>query len=519
MEGRFTSKQISVDRERISTIIDKVRSGEFAIPEFQRDFIWTPHDIVEFFDSILKGYPIGSLLLWIPESDEFYCINNLEGFVVNDSKTLDKCYVLDGRQRLTTLASVLYKEGKNAEHYYVDLRDMHVVHVGSKKPSSIYFIQLADAYDTFALVDYLDRLRSDKLPESERAIYANRAKEVNKILLSYDIGYIKVKGGFIDDAVEIFSRLNTKSTAVSPDYMIQAMMYKKNNDYLFANDISSIRQDLTTYNMSGIKRDTLLKCVYNYTKRSFIDARVEDIQNLGEELPFVMKQVRQDVLNAAKFMYEECGVVDIKLLPYTNQFIYCSMFFKYNPEPTKEQKEMLKQWLFRTTYENFFTGASLGPMRYDFNRFKDFCQGETTYMTNLRDMEISQLPTYSALTSVRNCAFALAIINQTKPEEVVVEEFSTFIPALLPIRTIDMAIMCYNKDYRQEVKDLFDYEIDWQPEFEKKYMLTEEMMNYYWNARFDTFCKLRREYMSRLEQDFLMKIFGKFYRLQYTIAS
>lgn len=516
MEGKFTTKQISVDRERITTIMDKVRSGEFSIPQFQRDFIWTPRDIVDFFDSILKGYPIGSLLMWIPESDQFYCIDNLEGFKVDSNSAPDKCYVLDGRQRLTTLASVLYKEGKNAEHYYVDLRDMHVVHVGSRKPSSIYFLQLADAYDTFALVDYLDRLRTERLPESERTVYANRAKEVNKILLSYDIGYIKVKGGFIDDAVEIFSRLNAKTTPISPDYMIQALMYTKNSDYLFADDISAIRQDLAEYNMSNIKRDVLLKCAYNYTKKSFVDARVEDIQSLGDQLPEVMQHVKEDVLKAAKFLYEDCGIVDIKLLPYTNHFIYCSMFFKYNPEPTNEQKQLLKTWLFRTAYENYFTNTSLGLMRNDFNGFKKFCQGDISYLYSAQEIEIGAVPSYSALTSVRNCAFALAVINQCKQENVKVDDFSTFMPALLPERTIEMAVFCYEKSDRQEVKELFDYNIDWDPKFEKKYLLTKEMMQYYWHGDFPRFCETRREFMKRIELDFLMRTLGKYYRMSYT---
>lgn len=515
MDGKFTTKQISVDRERITTIMDKVRSGEFSIPKFQRDFIWTPRDIVDFFDSILKGYPIGSLLMWIPESDQFYCIDNLEGFKVESNNVSDKCYVLDGRQRLTTMASVLYKEGKHAEHYYVDLRDMHVVHVGSRKPSSIFFLQLADAYDTFALVDYLDRLRTQKMPESERVLYANRAKEVNKILLSYDIGYIKVKGGFIDDAVEIFSRLNAKTTPISPDYMIQALMYTKNSEYLFADDISAIRQDLAEYNMSNIKRDILLKCVYNYTKKSFVDARVEDIQGLGEQLPHVMQQVKTDVLKAAKFLYEDCGIVDIKLLPYTNHFIYCSMFFKYNPEPTNEQKQLLKTWLFRTAYENYFTNTSLGLIRSDFNGFKKFCQGDISYLQQVQEIEIGAIPSYSALTSVRNCSFALAIINQSKAKDIYIEEFSTFIPAFIPERTIEMAIFCFNKKDRQVVKELFDYDIDWEPMFEKKYLLTKEMMQYYWHGDFIKFYEFRRDYMQQIELDFIMKTLGRYYRFSY----
>ena len=45
-------------------IIDKTLSGEIRIPSFQRGFVWEPEKVAFFIDSLFKGYPIGSLLLW-----------------------------------------------------------------------------------------------------------------------------------------------------------------------------------------------------------------------------------------------------------------------------------------------------------------------------------------------------------------------------------------------------------------------------------------------------------------------
>ena len=68
---------IQVERERITTLLDKVRSGAVAIPQFQRDYVWTPKQVVDFYDSILNGWPIGSLLLWVPDTDRFKIIEDL----------------------------------------------------------------------------------------------------------------------------------------------------------------------------------------------------------------------------------------------------------------------------------------------------------------------------------------------------------------------------------------------------------------------------------------------------------
>ena len=70
---------IKSDRDYIINILEKVKSGEYSVPEFQRDFVWTTRQVIDLFDSIIKGYPIGSIILWKPESAEFKELNNIGG--------------------------------------------------------------------------------------------------------------------------------------------------------------------------------------------------------------------------------------------------------------------------------------------------------------------------------------------------------------------------------------------------------------------------------------------------------
>ena len=52
------------DHISLNTIINRLRDGQFVIPDFQRDFEWKPWDITELMRSIFMDYYIGSLLLW-----------------------------------------------------------------------------------------------------------------------------------------------------------------------------------------------------------------------------------------------------------------------------------------------------------------------------------------------------------------------------------------------------------------------------------------------------------------------
>ena len=48
----------------LDDLVDLARRGRIRVPSFQRGLRWNRRDVVLLFDSILKGYPVGSLLLW-----------------------------------------------------------------------------------------------------------------------------------------------------------------------------------------------------------------------------------------------------------------------------------------------------------------------------------------------------------------------------------------------------------------------------------------------------------------------
>lgn len=48
----------------IRRLIKKAVQGQIDLPEIQRSFIWTKHQVQELMDSILKRYPLGSILIW-----------------------------------------------------------------------------------------------------------------------------------------------------------------------------------------------------------------------------------------------------------------------------------------------------------------------------------------------------------------------------------------------------------------------------------------------------------------------
>lgn len=98
----------------VDKIISLLRAGRLALPDFQRDFVWSPAKVVELLDSVSRGWPVGSLLLLRgPQRFEAKPIDagpSLRGEV--------DVFALDGQQRITALFHALANVSEVC--YYVD---------------------------------------------------------------------------------------------------------------------------------------------------------------------------------------------------------------------------------------------------------------------------------------------------------------------------------------------------------------------------------------------------------------
>lgn len=106
----------------ISTLVDMYERGELRLPEIQRHYVWRAPRVRDLLDSLYRGYPSGSILMW--ETDE--AVPTREFAIRQDNSAFaGRKLLLDGQQRLTSLTAVL--RGK-----LVEVR-------GRKKPIDILF--------------------------------------------------------------------------------------------------------------------------------------------------------------------------------------------------------------------------------------------------------------------------------------------------------------------------------------------------------------------------------------------
>ncbi len=108
----------------IKQAMDNIHNNRYLLPAIQREFVWRPHQIDRLFDSLMRGYPIGSFLFWQVASETAKNYNFYEFITNYDQRRPHNPLhgapaavpglkaVLDGQQRLTALNVGLHGSGR-----------------------------------------------------------------------------------------------------------------------------------------------------------------------------------------------------------------------------------------------------------------------------------------------------------------------------------------------------------------------------------------------------------------------
>jgi uncharacterized protein with ParB-like and HNH nuclease domain len=91
------TQKYSVNQHLIETLLVWVKSGEIAIPEIQRPFVWDGAKVRDLMDSLYQGYPVGYVITW----------RNPNVRLKDGSTAEGKKVLIDGQQRITALTAAI----------------------------------------------------------------------------------------------------------------------------------------------------------------------------------------------------------------------------------------------------------------------------------------------------------------------------------------------------------------------------------------------------------------------------
>jgi len=205
-------QKYSVNQYLISNILSNVQTGQIAIPEIQRPFVWDSVKVRDLMDSLYKGYPIGYIITW----------KNPDVRLKDGSKSAGKQILIDGQQRVTALrAAILGESVINKEYKEIKIKI-------SFNPQTSEFATLTPAIsnDSTWIADISEFLRSEDLfkvvrdylsanPTVDQKTTQDNFQQLLSIK-SKQIGCIDLMEDLdIETVTEIFIRINSKGVVLS----------------------------------------------------------------------------------------------------------------------------------------------------------------------------------------------------------------------------------------------------------------------------------------------------------------
>lgn len=373
---------IKPDREYLREICSKIEAGKYGIPVFQRDYVWKQEQILDLFDSIAKGYPIGTIMLWQPKE---YNPNTKDILTdeVKDQPTPDY-YVLDGRQRLTTfygcVSSREDKRGCFKLSYNLETKSFEY----SKKDRKEVLL-VSDIYDTFTLLKRLQEIMKS-FDERKSKEYVETARRMNAILQGYETGEIMLNNCSLEEAGIVFSRINSKGTKISKASMLQAVSYKGEGGVLLSDEIEGILEKLTPYSFDKLSSDDILNCFYRWSSKAFYDAKMNDLEKV--DFTTNLPEIVDTIIKSVKFLHDDCLVLSSDILPYKKQLVAITWFFKDKKSPSEDELKELKKWFYYTSYCQIFQNGSMSNIRSVFRRFDEFLKGNSNTAIDYEKIEV-----------------------------------------------------------------------------------------------------------------------------------
>ena len=203
-----------------SDIVSNVNNGIYQIPKFQRDFVWSQEQTAKLIDSLLKGFPIGSFILW-KTTDRLKSLKKIGGVVLKEAQDKDYIYyVLDGQQRMTSLYLAL--EGIKVD----DKNDYKNIYIDLEKD--------IDSGDDICTLIKTDKSITfyDLINQRISSFYKNfEDDDVEKIedfrehIKNYEFSTIEIENQPLEKIAEIFTRINTGGKILTLFEIMNAKVY------------------------------------------------------------------------------------------------------------------------------------------------------------------------------------------------------------------------------------------------------------------------------------------------------
>ncbi len=402
----------------IRKLIERITFGDIRIPAFQRDFVWDADQVAFLLDSIYKGFPIGTIILWKTDN-RLSSEKNLGRFILPEpQKDYPVNYVLDGQQRITSLFSVFQSELEPNQDNWVDIYfDM----LAEENIQESLFLPLEDNE-----VDYDRHFPVNVLFDTVEYRKATKGLDEN-LVLKIDNLQAKFKEYLIPNEIFesddrnnvaiVFERINRAGTELDIFQLLSAWSWS--DDFDLTDKFNDLQEEIVEHGFDELcnNRDLQLRICAGIIKGETTPAKILEMQ--GEEIRAKFEYIRHGIIGAIDFLRRELNVKNYKLLPFPGLLVPLSCFFATDKSEgqsyTDKQNDKLKRWFWRAIFTRRFSAGVNEKQANDIKEILKLKKDEN-YAFNFIEKEIKfNFDTANFSVSNANSKTTILLLSAQKP--------------------------------------------------------------------------------------------------------
>lgn len=403
----------------INLLIERIDIGELGLPELQRPFIWKDSKVRDLLDSMMRGYPIGYLMLWECPSLEKKKIIGTE----NHAYEVPKQVIIDGQQRLTSLYAVMKGKKVINSNYaektitisYSPLQNKFEVGCSATKNDPEWIYNISDVFTCKSSYNFITSfiaqlentraLKDKELTDEEKVIISDNINAVIQ-LRDYMISVFDIKSDAEEEAVsEIFVRVNSGGVPLKQNDFILTLLSlywdegRKAIEQFCKESTCITKGKVTSYNqLTEVSPQDIIRVVMAYAfdrarlkygykllrgadfdKKGVVDEglRNERFEVLKEKLPDVLNvhnwhEFLKAIMNAGYLSGEQI------LSENAIHFSYALyLIVKYRFKATdNENMHISSLWFFYASLVSLYTGSFESTVENHLNSIKELTSFE-----------------------------------------------------------------------------------------------------------------------------------------------
>lgn len=402
---------------KVDDLVRGVRIGRIGLPDLQRPFVWADNKVRDLFDSMMKGYPIGYVMIWESPSD----YETKKNAIGKNEKIHDepKELVIDGQQRLTALVAAMYGvvvKDKNFADKEIKIsfnpltREFAVWTPAYERDtewiSRISDVFLAKEQNTIITLrrkfikDANEGRMKKNLPELSEEEEITVENNINALLnlSDFSLPTLEIQYNADEEAVaDIFVRVNSGGQKLTENNFIQTLISVYENETSDKinefSEKSRIPADNTSYNtLLAIEPSHLIRMAVGV---GFRRARLRYAYMLlrGKNLKTGKFSAEERQVNLDKFkdaldkvmnlnnwhgfinIVAEAGYISNKLIASSNAVVFSYVLYliaKYDYKlDAMSLKKCISKWFFMSTITYFYTGSTESEVENQFADLRD----------------------------------------------------------------------------------------------------------------------------------------------------